>query len=295
MDRLGHRLRVVEGQARVLGEGGQDVPLAFAVAPVRLAGSDHQRPGDLPALENGCGHRRREPVAGQLGDRLGRRRVALEHDQLLVVNRAPGDPPVDRDPPDRRQNGIVDPDARNEIGFRGVVSRDQAQGGNLRADQLGGPGDDRIEDVVEVDATGDRALHVRKPLHQGLTVTYRLEQAHGVERHRQHPSHPAEQVLLLFGQVFFTEPRDDQPAAPIGGFDRRRCRSARTQAAQLELAAGRPGDFDERRLGNAPLLEPDRRLDAVFDDHRRDLGLERRRCGLGGVENRRLSVGIGGN
>jgi hypothetical protein len=62
LDRSG----VVEGEARVLGEGEQHLLVAGVVPAGPPARADGQAPDRLAALVHGCRHRRRQPVGGEV-------------------------------------------------------------------------------------------------------------------------------------------------------------------------------------------------------------------------------------
>ena len=176
VERLLDGARVVQCQARVLGEREHDLLVARAVLAVRLTRADDEHAGELPGLVD-----RR----GDAGDDAGRERLVLESidpaadrigdHQRALPQRAAADPVDDRRPAAARQDFGVHPHRGDELRMAAVIGVDQPHHRDLVAEQLAGALRHGLEHLVHR-PVDDRPLQPREALEQLLPLPKRTEQ-----------------------------------------------------------------------------------------------------------------------
>ena len=86
----------------------------------------------------------------------------------------------------------------------------EAHAGGLRAEQLGRTAGDRADRVREVAAVHDRALDLREPLEQRLSLTLVFEYGERAQGEGQHARHRPQQRHLLARELLLRVARDQQ-------------------------------------------------------------------------------------
>ena len=168
---------VVEGKARVLGEGEKRLLVARGVGAVWIVGCGHDAADDRRALEDGGRHAGMESRRGARGPESDGR---ADPCALSTTTRRPSC--IARAP----RPGSCDAAARaEELGAqanrrdngRPLASVRVAHAHHPRAvaDELAGGSDDLVEDLVERLLGDDRALDRREALEHHLTIAKRLE------------------------------------------------------------------------------------------------------------------------
>ena len=221
---------VGQGQAGVLGEGQQHLLLDPAVGPPGVVGGDGQAAHDHAVLVDGGGHGRLEAPGGELGQGRGARSPRPRPDgPRRWPGRRPRGRPAAADPLEHLR---LHAGGRDQDSHRGVVGVEQPQGRDAVPDQLPGPADDRVKDLVERGPGRDRPLDLGQPLEQALALLHQLVQPGDLDRpalglldpaqhlhgQGQHPAHAPGQVGLL-------------AAEPAGG-------AGQDQSALLEMVQG---------------------------------------------------------
>ena len=164
VDRVLDRLRIGEGQARVLGKGDQHLALGLRVAATRLVRGDDEAANDLPMLVHGRSESGADPVGRERPQAVLVGGVVLDHDQLARCYRPPAGTDADRAAVHLLRQLGVDPGRGDEQQLLAIVGVAQPQAHRLVAEQVHGARDDRVQHLVELAPADDRPLNLRQPL-----------------------------------------------------------------------------------------------------------------------------------
>ena len=309
VDRVLNGAGVGQGDARVLGEGDEDLALGGRVGVVGEFARDDEAADDGPALAHRGGHRRAHAVAGPFLD-LGRVvAVALDHDEVPFGDRSPAralaDPPV----APLLDRLVGDPVGCDDHHPGRVVAVDQPERDGVVAEERGGPVDDRPQHVVDGEAADDRALDPREALEQLVALAQRSEQAfvllapllaelplgalglHRADRlqgHHQHAGGRPQQVGLL--TVERRPEAGEQEAVALGLPEWDRDRLASPDAGDLERVGPPLGHGAEPLQRRHVGAEADRGEQALAGDDRRGLRFRHLRGSLDRDADRRVAV-----
>ena len=176
MKRLVHRLLhgsgVVEGEARVLGEGEQHLLVAGAVPAGPLARADAQAADRLAALVHGRRHRCRQRVGGKVADSPRRCDPAgqiSDHDGALP-HRASPQPRADWLMPALGEQLPVGADRGDQRGVGWIVGIGEAQDPDLVPKQLAGALERGLQHLVDRQTIDDPPLQLGESLQEHLAL-----------------------------------------------------------------------------------------------------------------------------
>ena len=235
-------LRVVQRQAGVLGKREDGVTLDLAVSATRAARAEGERADELSALVDGRRDHRPEPVDDDVRHPAGIRAVVLDDDRPLLRHGVPGDADLHRCAPKLVEQLRRVADGCHHLEHRRVLRIDQAEVHQLVPQQLARTRDDRVQDILDVGAAGDRALQQREPLEQGLALAKLADQPDASQRQSEDASHPAKEVQLLLAEVLAPRPRDEQRALFA---DQRAHPGAEAEVAERALESQIAGRLDQ--------------------------------------------------
>ena len=164
------RARVVQRQARVLGEREHDLLIAHRIGAVRIARRGSQSADHLTALEHGRRHSRPQALGRPFARHVAHERVAvLVEDHQRTLGDRPGPEPRGVGAIPCGQELLADAERRcdRRPPAREIPHPDDA---GVVAEQIAGGLDHLLEDLVKLVLRHDRALDRRQPLEQSLAV-----------------------------------------------------------------------------------------------------------------------------
>lgn len=170
---------MAQGQARVLGEGKQDLLFAGVELAARIPRADREAAGYLATLPERGRDRSADAVGREVEGQAGVIGAAhpVGDDQPALAHRPSAEAFADGRAPVLRQDVLVGSDRRDQHRVALVVVVAQAQADGVRPDDLLQALDHRGEDLVRGLAIDDRALKPGEALEQRLALAQRGEQA----------------------------------------------------------------------------------------------------------------------
>ncbi len=163
VERLTNRIQglgVGQGQAHMVGEVEQGGLLALGVDTPGAIRPNRQASDDLAVLANGRCHRRLQLVGRELVQCLGRAGVVGDAHQGPLDDRPAARAGADRGAPQPFGEFRMQAVGGDQQHVAWVVGVEQAQADHLVAEQLGRPGGDGVQDLLQWRPVGDRPLQL---------------------------------------------------------------------------------------------------------------------------------------
>jgi hypothetical protein len=190
-------------------------------------------------------------------------------------------------PPPASSCPKVEPDQLAGVHRVGEHQRD-----HRAAEQPGGPGGHRVDDLLQRLPVGDRPLDRQQRLQQLMPGPFRGQGAQAAQHQAEHPGHPLEHLLLLRHELLVRPGDDQQPVT------RAARRSGRSQVRhdRDHFADHRHGQGGQARGQGRDLLrrggppDPHAPPQLTVEHHRADLGVQRLGRTLQRHHDRRLLV-----
>jgi hypothetical protein len=164
------RARVADGEARVLGERGQDVALGGAVAAAGAGGRDDDAADRAAVLVDRRRHRAGHADVAEVDRAVGRAGMVLDDDEAVLGEGAAGGALAGATVGERGAVGGREASRGGEREDVRVGRVGEQHGGHLVAEELLRGADDRLEDLGQRRAVGDRALDRREVLEEPLAA-----------------------------------------------------------------------------------------------------------------------------